>query len=234
MFAPSVWTPTYEALMAADGPIERFQDRVRFGFAGYRGPGQNAEDDPACAEITRVPFALDNSTSIREVYGSLQVLQGYWETPTGHAVTRVTRDLLAESPEAKKYILLFSDGAPDTCSTTKPQCGQDRAIFAVQEARRAGIETRPIGIGFGREYDCNPDDSRCGTNHFLDLAGAGLGLPVQAPPASYASLPCAAETGGVLLAEYANPGALAPYYWALNPEEVRSAVEAILEEIAAE
>jgi hypothetical protein len=42
MFQSSVWTPTYEALMGADGPIERYQDRVRFGFASYRGPGQTS------------------------------------------------------------------------------------------------------------------------------------------------------------------------------------------------
>jgi hypothetical protein len=233
MFGASVWTPTFDALMSAGGPIERYQDRVRFGFAGYRGPGQNAEDDPACAEITRVPFALENSESIREVYGSLQTLRGYWETPTGHAITRVTKDLAAESQEARKYILLFSDGAPDTCSTTKPQCGQDRAVFAVQEAFRAGVETRAIGIGYGREYDCSSDDSRCGKDHFQDLANAGRGLAVQAPPATYASLPCAAETGGVLLAEYATQGALAPFSWAQTPEEVRSAVDSMLAEIAA-
>jgi hypothetical protein len=232
MFAQSVWTPTFEALMGAGGPVERYQDRVRFGFAGYRGPGQNAEDDPACAEITRVPFALENSASISEVYGGLQTLQGYWETPTGHAITRVTQDLVAESPEARKYILLFSDGAPDTCSTTKPQCGQDRAVFAVQEAWRAGIETRAIGIGYGREYDCSPEDSRCGSDHFQDLANAGRGWAVQPPPATYASLPCAAETGGVLLAEYADKGAAAPFSWAQTADDVRSAVDAMLAEIA--
>jgi hypothetical protein len=231
MFAPSVWMPTYEALLGAGGPVERYQDRVRFGFAGYRGPGQTAEDDPACADITRVPFELQNSASIREVYGALQTLRGYWETPTGHALTRVTEDLLAEPPEARKYILLFSDGAPDTCMTIKPQCGQDRAVFAVQEAWRAGIETRAIGVGYGTEYDCNPDESRCNLDHFSDLANAGRGKPVTLPPAAYMTLPCVAETGGKLLAEYFEQGAAEPYSWAQNPEELRAAVDAILEEI---
>ncbi len=231
MFAPSVWAPTYEALLGPGGPVERYQDRVRFGFAGYRGPGQIAEDDPACADISRVPFAIDNVSSIREVYGKLQTLPGYWETPTGHALSRVTLDLLAEPPEARKYILLFSDGAPDTCMTTKPQCGQDRAVFAVQRAFRAGIETRAIGVGYGTEYDCNPDESRCNVDHFSDLANAGRGRPVEAPPAAYMTLPCVAETGGKLLGEYFEYGASEPYHWAESPDELRAAVEATLDEI---
>lgn len=231
MFAESVWQPTFEAITGAGGPIERFQDRVRFGFASYRGPGQLAEDDPNCAEMTSVPFALDNTAAIRDAYGALQTRRGYYETPTGHALTRVTRELLMTPDGARKFIFLFSDGAPDTCLTTRPQCGQDRAVFAVQEAYRAGIETRAIGIGYGREYDCNPDESRCGRDHFQDLANAGRGLRVQAPPAVYSTLPCAAETGGALLSDYADPGDAAAYSWALTPQDVRSAVWVMLENI---
>jgi hypothetical protein len=234
MFASSVWRPTYEAIMGEGGPVERYQDRVRFGFAGYRGRGQSSEDDPACADIERVSYALDNTETIRAVYGTLTPRRGYWETPTGHALIRVTDELVAESAEARKYILLFSDGAPDTCATTRPQCGQDRAVFAVQGAFRRGVETRAIGIGYGTEYDCSSEDSRCNVDHFQDLANAGVGLPVQAPPPSYLSLPCAAETGGTLLANYAEEGGLAPFHWAQSPDEVRSAVEAILEAILAE
>jgi len=231
MFASSVWTPTYEALLGAGGPIERYAHRVSFGFASYRGPGQVVEDDPACAEIIHVPFALGNVASISETYGALTTKQGYWETPTGHALTRVVQDLLSEAPKARKYVFLFSDGAPDTCLTTKPQCGQDRAVFAVQQASLAGIETRPFGIGYGMEYDCDPNQARCSEDHFQDLANAGRGLPVQAPPAAYTSLPCAAETGGVLLADYARQGALTPFSWVMTPDETRSAVLSALAEI---
>ena len=104
-------------------------------------------------------------------------------------------------------------------------------MLAVQEAFRAGVETRAVGIGFGMEYDCNPDESRCGRDHFQDLANAGRGLLVQAPPDAYRALPCAAETGGALIAEYSPQGDAAPFAWALTPEEMRSAVEAMLKEI---
>jgi hypothetical protein len=131
-----------------------------------------------------------------------------------------------------KYILLISDGAPDTCATTNPQCGQDRAVFAVQQAFRAGIETRAIGIGFGNEYPgCRPSTARCGSDHFQDVANAGRGRRVQEPPPGYRDLPCVLETGGQLLAQYSAQGDSAPFSWTKSPQEVADAVSTALQEI---
>jgi hypothetical protein len=234
MYDAQVWAPTFEAVTATDGPIARYEGRVRFGFASYRGDVRTAEDDPACTEFTSVPFGLSNSSSIREAYASLPGdRSGWpWETPTGHAVTRVTQDFLAEPAGVKKYILLVSDGAPDTCRTRS--CGQDRSIFAVQSAFRAGVQTRAIGIGFGNVYPgCSPETARCASDHFQDLANAGRGLPVIAPPAGYVSLPCAAETGGQLLAEYSDVGGTAPFFWTSGPTDVANAVDGVLAEVVA-
>jgi hypothetical protein len=234
MYDRQVWVPTYEALTGPGGPLDRFQDRVRFGFTSYRGAGQSTEDDPACAVMTSVDFGLSNTPAIREAYQALSSLPRWppWETPTGHALNRVLPALLAESESRKKYILLISDGAPDTCATTNPQCGQDRAVFAVQQAFRAGIQTRAIGIGFGNEYPgCTPDTGRCGSDHFQDVANAGRGLRVVAPPAGYRELPCIAETDGELLATYSEQGDSARFYWTQSPQDVASAVTKVLEEI---
>jgi len=234
MYDRQVWAPTYEALTGPDGPLERFQDRVRFGFASYRGRGASTEDDPTCAVITSVGFGLSNASPIREAYASLGSLPRFpaWETPTGHALHRVLPDLLAASPGAAKYIVLISDGAPDTCATPNPQCGQDRSVSAVQEAFRAGIETRAIGVGFGNDYPgCTSDTAHCGREHFQDLANAGRGLRVLAPPDAYRSLPCIAETEGQLLGEYSAQGDQAPFFWTQSPLEVAKALEAVLVEI---
>lgn len=234
MYDRQVWMPTYEALTGPGGPLERFQDRVRFGFTSYRGAGQTTEDDPACAVLTSVDFGLSNTPAIREAYRALGSLPRWppWETPTGHALNRILPALLAESEEPEKYILLISDGAPDTCATTNPQCGQDRAVFAVQQAFRAGIQTRAIGIGFGNEYPgCTPDTGRCGSDHFQDIANAGRGLRVVSPPAGYRELPCIAETGGELLATYSDQGDSAPFHWTKSPQDVASAVTAVLQEV---
>jgi len=234
MYDRQVWSPTYEALTGPGGPLDRFQRRVRFGFASYRGAGQTAEDDPACALMTSVDFGLSNTPAIREAYGGLSTLPRWppWETPTGHALNRVVPGLLAEVDSTEKYILLISDGAPDTCATTNPQCGQDRAVFAVQQAFRAGIQTRAIGVGFGNEYPgCSPETARCGSDHFQDIANAGRGLRVSTPPAGYTQLPCIVETGGALLAAYSDHADNAPFYWTKSPQEVADAVTAVLQEI---
>jgi len=235
MYDRQVWQPTYEALTGAGGPLERYQARVRFGFSSYRGRGQTAEDDPACAVMTSVDFALSNNRAIRDVYGGLSTVARFppWETPTGHALTRATAALLAEPDSVAKYVLLISDGAPDTCSTTNPQCGQDRAVFAVQQAFLRGVQTRAIGVGFGNEYPgCTPDTARCAADHFQDIANAGRGLPVISPPAGYTALPCIAETDGQLLGTYADRGGSAPFTWAMSPAEVAAAVTQVLQEIA--
>jgi len=235
MHDSQVWVPTFEALTGPGGPIEAHQNQVRFGFVSYRGAAQTTEDDPACAELTSVPFAPSNSTAIRDTYAALDTSRRgrLWETPTGHAITRVTESLLQETTQARKYIVLISDGAPDTCLTTNPQCGQDRAVYAVQAARGLGIETYAIGIGFGNVYPgCTPDTARCASDHFQDVANAGLGWPVLAPPAAYSSLPCAAETGGELLASYSERGGQAPYFWTQGPEDVARALEWVIRTIA--
>jgi hypothetical protein len=234
MFDMQVWSPTYEALLGPAGPIEEYQDRVRFGFASYRGTARTSEDDPACAEITNVPFSIGNHASIRDAYGSLDASRRRrpYETPTGHALARVIEVLRAEPENAIKHILFISDGAPDTCATGNPQCGQDRAVFAVQRAFELGIVTHAIGIGFGNYYPgCTPDTARCGSDHFQDVANAGVGLPVQAPPEPYITLPCALETGGMLLARYSNPGGTARYHWTMSPAEVAAAVREALIQI---
>lgn len=236
MYDAQVWTPTYEALTGPAGPLARYEKRVRFGLASYRGAVRTLEEDPACAQITSVPYALSNTASIRQTYAELGQLPRFppWETPTGHALARVSASLLAEPRDAAKYILLISDGAPDTCMTTNPQCGQDRAVFAVQEAYRAGIQTYAIGIGFGNWYPgCTSETARCASDHFQDIANAGQGLDVVAPPEGYSSLPCIAETDGKLLARYAMQGGTAPFYWTQGPGEVANAVEAVLHEIVA-
>lgn len=236
MLDRQVWNPTYEALTGPGGPLEEFQDQVRFGLATYRGTARTTEDDPACAEMSRVGFAPRNLSAVRETYEEVgSAPRRLWETPTAHALTRSMELFATEAATTVRSVVLISDGAPDTCATRTEQCGQDRAIAAVQSAARAGIVTYPIGIGFGDEYGgCSPDTARCGADHFQDLANAGLGLPVVAPPAGYAQRPCVAdETGGMLLASYAPEGGSAPLYWTSSPADVADALRKVLRSILA-
>jgi hypothetical protein len=149
------WKLLYGALMdKTSGPVMTLEDKIRFGFASYKGHQASSETDPACATITPTmsSFALNNYDAIDQVYtqlGSETNNGANWETPTGYAIKTVAPELVAftSDPPGPKYILLVTDGNPNTCQTINPQCGQDRSIKAVQDAYAQGISTIPFGIG---------------------------------------------------------------------------------------
>lgn len=246
MFEPraDLWDALYTALMASDGPVVGLQDKIRFGFASYKGLANNgqpvamSETDPACAELTEVPYSLDNYTAINTAYTALgaEYVQGVkWETPTGHAVSRVVPGLVAyeADPPGPKFILLVTDGNPNTCRVLDPQCGQDQSIKAVQDAYAAGIGTFVLGIGdiVGANTGCVPAQMRCGINHLQDIMNAGQGQPVVQPPAEYVYQSCVAGPSGgagVLTATYSPTGGTLMPLTATNPAAIRPALEALL------
>jgi hypothetical protein len=240
MFEPrtSYWDPAYEALMdSEDGALTEYADRIRFGLAVYQGSKTpSSEPDPACATISTSSIALDNSAAIDTIYkgvGDAFVLNTKYETPTGHAVNRLTTTLSGYDPDppGPKYLVLVTDGNPNTCATLDPQCGQDIAIKAVQDARAAGIRTLVLGMGdiLTVNSGCTPAVMNCGTAHLQDLANAGLGLGVGAQPASYYLQPCVTSVNG-LKATYGTAGN-ATYYSGTTMAELRAEMVEIFERI---
>jgi hypothetical protein len=212
----TAWSLLYDALMdPKDGVVKSLASQIRFGFTSYKGFTASGEADPSCATMTpsTPSFALENYDAINTVYSMLgsENHDTKWETPTGHAISVVTPALAAFSadPPGPKYILLVTDGNPNTCKTSDPQCGQDRTIAAVQSAKAQGIGTFVIGIGdivTNPNSGCTAGKMRCGNDHLQDVANAGVGLPVQAPPDDYKYERCIAEEGGTLTAAYAAAG----------------------------
>ncbi|HEV8549052.1 MAG TPA: vWA domain-containing protein [Polyangiaceae bacterium] len=221
---PTPWEMLYAALMdPTNGAIKPLQDQVRFGFASFRSPKNHpvAEDDPTCAEMQKVPFALSNFDAIDTVYAAVgkdarfpkgcgdtpntqNCQQTSWDTPTDYAINVVASDLLAFTvpPAGKKYILFVTDGTPNTCEVGDPNCGQDLAIAAVQKAFTAGIGTYVIGVGDiideANTGNCDPQAGRCGSDHLQDIANAGTGQAVAPPPASFWYSQCAAKASGMM------------------------------------
>jgi hypothetical protein len=240
MFEPrtSYWDPAYEALMdPTDGALTTYAERIRFGLAVYQGgTTPTTEPNPACSTISASGIALDNRTAIETVYagvGDAYEVGDKYETPTGHAVNRVTTTLLAyeADPPPPKYIVLVTDGNPNTCATLDPQCGQDIAIKAVQDARAAGIRTLVLGMGAILTVDSGcPTYANCGEEHLQDLANAGLGLGVGAPKDGYQYETCVTAEGG-LQASYGD-GGNATYYSGTTMTELRAAMVDIFERIA--
>jgi hypothetical protein len=187
---PPAWPLLYAALMdPVTGVVGQLESKVRFGFAAYKGSTTaTTEDDPACATWAEVAPSLDNYAAIDAAYAPIDWPTDHpkWETPTGHAIARAAADLVSYSPDppGPKYILLVTDGNPNTCQVLDPQCGQDLSIKAVQDAFDAGIGLFAMGIGdiVAQPNNGCASSARCGTVHLQDMANAGVGAPVQAPP----------------------------------------------------
>ena len=218
---PPAWNLLQTGLMYPDsslGVVAALENHVRFGFASYKGYEAAAEDDPACATMATLAPALDNRAALDFAFGEI----GYseterWATPTNYAIDYTAAALLADAEApGEKFILLFTDGNPNTCKTVEPQCGQDLAVRAAQDAYANGIGLRVVGLGdivFNPNAGC-PPTARCGVDHLQDLANAGIGAPVAPPPNcdDPASDSCAYRfescvENGVLQASY-TPGAI--------------------------
>jgi len=234
--SPAPWAIVRDALMDQTfGALRAFEDRIRFGFTSYRGSSiSHAEDDPDCATLASVGFGLDNYDAIQTTYAGISTATDRkWETPTGHALRRATEQLLSEPGPGKKYIFLLTDGEPSTCQVLDPNCGQDLAVAAVQAAYAKGIVTRTIGLlvdGEGQNAGCDPQWGRCGLDHIQDVANAGSGQPVHAPPDAYVYQQCFAATGR-LTAEYAVDGGNAPVLIADSAGKLASLLQMQFQEI---
>jgi hypothetical protein len=193
--------------MDPTGVVATLQDKVRFGFTSYKSVTAPL-GDPTCPVLVSTDLKINNFDTIKTAYTTVGVTPtGYfkWETPTGASVAAVAKTLanFKPDPPGPKFILLVTDGDPDTCTIHDPNCGQDESIKAVQDAYAAGIGTFAIGIG---DIVNSLDTSlRGGKDHLQDLANAGSGQPVAPNTVNYGYSQCVAATGG-LTATYAAAG----------------------------
>ena len=211
-----LWDPLFKALMdPTTGVVAKLQKKVRFGFASYKSVTRPA-GEATCPLLVSTDLKIDNYETIRAQYAAAGVTPTTdykWETPTGASVAAVAKTLSDFQPEppGPKFLLLVTDGDPDTCAVRDPQCGQDDSIKAVQDAYAAGIGTFVIGIG--DILTSTNNNVRMGKDHLQDIANAGQGLPVAANSLEYSYSMCVKDTG--LTATYATaaetPGT-APYY----------------------
>lgn len=213
---PNRWDPLKDALIGDDGVVTNLQGGVRFGFSAYTHQSKNGAG--ACPMMDVSEIAFDNLDEIKKRYDAVSsdpIVAGEdgskGETPTGAAVSTaaaVVNDFELFGP---KFLLVVTDGEPDTCSAPDPQCGQDEAIAAVQAAHAQGIGTFVIGVG------------EIGVNHLQDLANAGLGLPVQrrAPPE-------ACEDSAFNLGAYSDTGGDARVFNPADPAALKADIAGIV------
>lgn len=189
------WTVVRDALLdPQSGLVVLLQDEIRFGLALYTS--LDGYQGSACPMLVEVDCAMGSYSAIQAAYASAVPID---DTPTGESIDAVAAKLVAVQEPGPKYIVLATDGVPDTCEVPDDATSQQKAeakaksVAAAQSARTQGIQTSIIAIGPG-----------VGTAHLQDVANAGAGLPV----------------GG---------SDNAPFYEALDQASLVSAFESIIE-----
>jgi hypothetical protein len=141
------------------GVVKQFEASVRFGIAFFTSHPGN------CPILNEVPARVQNYQALRTLYDSLGP-DG--DTPTGDTLQQVVAELLQLPSQGPRYILLVTDGNPDTCAQPNPDEGQPQAVAAAQHAYAAGIPLYVLGISNGIAGE-----------NLQQLANAGLGRPID-------------------------------------------------------
>lgn len=208
------WQPLYDALVdPSSGIVKQLDGEVRFGLATYTNNG----GDNTCPIMSEVSPKLDNFGAIQSAYDQASTKPNFkGETPTGPALLRATEILAQVAEPGPKYILLATDGEPDTCGHPDPQCGQDESITAVQAAHDAGIGTIVVGIG-----------NEVGAKHLADLANAGDGQAVEDPTQSWIYT-CKNSGISDQNGSYAPTGGDATYYQPADQTQLETDIHGII------
>lgn len=165
------WTVARDALINnSNGVVKILEKEVRFGLALYTS--KSGSSGGACPLLAEVDIALSNYTAIRDKLMSTSPLG---DTPTGESIDAVVKKLENPAIPGPKYIVLATDGEPDTCAVPNPQNGQPEAINAAKNAFAKGIQLFFISVG-----------TDVSASHVQQMANAGQGLdPMGSKKAKY-------------------------------------------------
>lgn len=169
------WEAMENTLVGTDGVVTQLQSNIRFGISLYNGGG--GPGGGSCPDVNTLAPQLDAAD---EIGGLLAAEQPGGETPTGESIEEITTDLLADTWEGEKVMVLTTDGEPDTCAIPDPEEGPETdqvrgvAVDAVAAAFDAGIRTFVISVG-----------TDIAEEHLQDLANAGVGRQADDPDAPF-------------------------------------------------
>jgi hypothetical protein len=154
------WSLVGDALFEPTfGVVKQFENTVRFGIVFFTShPG-------SCPILNEVSAKVRNYEALNSLYRSLRP-DG--DTPTGDALQQVVSELSQTPTQGPRYILLVTDGNPDTCVQPNPDEGQPEAVAAAQRAYASGIELYVLGISNGIAGE-----------NLQQLANAGKGRPIE-------------------------------------------------------
>lgn len=162
----SRWNTLRNTLTDPEGSLLRkLETSVRFGMSLYTSDrGFGDPDDPReCPMLRTVEIGLNTFSEMSEM---LRDNSPIGDTPTAESVQAVAAQLAAYPEEGPKYIILATDGDPDTCEDPDARDAASKAlsVAAVSEAYSEGIATHVISVG-----------NQVTASHLKDLAVAGAG-----------------------------------------------------------
>lgn len=168
------WDALKEVLLAPeDGVISMLEGDARMGLVLYANPPPYYPPD--CPDLTEVmPPALDNYQKIAESFAAAPTIPN---GPTAESLQVVAARLEEVAEPGPKYILLGTNGDPDSCDEVAGFNKHDDetkalVVAAVQDARAKGIGTLVVSVGRGPTARA----------HLQAVANAGAGLSPDAQP----------------------------------------------------
>jgi hypothetical protein len=128
------------------GIVTDLQSEVRFGLSLYNNP----QGDGPCPVVDTIGPQLDAQDEITTV---LDASGPDGDTPTQESLELALQTLQEDDWVGPKYLLLATDGVPDTCALPDPQTDMEVAmveagvVAAVEQAYAADIQTFVISVG---------------------------------------------------------------------------------------
>jgi hypothetical protein len=155
------------------GVVTDLQAEIRFGLSLYNNP----QGDGPCPVVDTLAPQLDARDQIITV---LDASGPEGDTPTGESLDLALQTLMEDTFDGPKFILLATDGEPDTCAIANPENDQERemvrnrVITAVEAAYEGDVRTFVISVG-----------SEIGEEHLQQVANAGAGVGDGDPDAAF-------------------------------------------------
>lgn len=194
------WDVLRQAIVDPDEGLLTWLDAsAKIGLISYTSLN-GYERGRECPITQREDVRLGNAERVRRFYSAVEPFVG-GDTPTADAIDLAVSTLASAESGPARYVLLLTDGVPDTCAEPDPQNGFDDAVDAVLRARDAGISVKAVGV--------SPEIERRGLQR---MANAAAGKPLDL------------EYGE-------DPGAEAPLYASTQPRELATQLKGVFGDV---
>lgn len=144
----SRWDVLRDAIVDADdGLLTLLDPDTQVGLLFYTSLDgfQNGGTCPMLTGNSILQSSSNNFDDLRRLYSTTEPLvQG--DTPSADALNAAANILKRTPQTGPRYIVLLTDGVPDTCAQPDPQRGTEQAVDAAAAAFEAGIRVLTVGV----------------------------------------------------------------------------------------